>query len=164
MEYSPRCRRNYGVGLHHRRDSWNLEDIRSYQRLMRQITLARVTGETIGALLSDGLVCYTMELPWRDNRPNISCIPDGDYTVCYMARSSSGKYKDVYHVKGVKGRSGILIHKGNTASDTLGCILPGSRAGYIGGKRAVLGSAQAMRKLHKVVGRKSFTLKVRTLF
>ena len=121
--------------------------------------------KNIGAIVcKKGFICYSMELPWFNNKPNVSCIPDGDYSVSYMNRSASGKYKDVYHVKGVKGRSGILIHKGNTESDTLGCILPGSRVGYLGGKRAVLGSAQAMRKLHKVTGRKSFTLKVRTLF
>ncbi len=38
--------------------------------------------QTIGSLMMDGeIFCYTLELPWRENRKNISCIPIGDYEV-----------------------------------------------------------------------------------
>ena len=126
--------------------------------------LVRLEVNIAAIVCRSGFICYALELPWLDNKANVSCIPDGDYDVVYMARSASGKYRDVYHVKGVSGRSGILIHKGNTEADTLGCILPGSRIGTLGGKKAVLGSGAAIRKLHKVAERKPFTLKVRTLF
>ena len=119
-------------------------------------------GESLGVLIGpNGVICYIMEPPWRDNRRNVSCIPEGKYQVKYLPRSASGKYKDCYHVTGVKNRTGVLFHKGNTVNDTMGCMLPGSRVGTLGGKMAVLGSAAAMRKIHKLTNRKEFTLDVR---
>jgi len=120
---------------------------------------------TLGAFISHdhGLICYVMEPPWRDNRANVSCIPVGDYDVTYLPRSASGKYKDCYHVHNVPERFAILIHKGNTVRDTMGCMLPGVRVGMLGKQRAVMGSAQAMRKLHKLTKRKGFKLHVRNL-
>ena len=119
---------------------------------------------SIGALMNqDGFICYVMEPPWRNNRSNVSCIPVGEYNVDYLPKSASGKYKDCYHVRGVPDRFAILIHKGNTVRDTMGCMLPGMRVGTLGGKQAVLGSAKAMRKLHKLTNRKSFKLHVRSL-
>lgn len=127
--------------------------------LLRQ---AYTENETIGAIyFEDSRVCYTLEPPWKDNRPNISCIPLGRYEVGYMRASSSGKYKDVYWVQGVKDRGGILIHKGNLATHTLGCILPGVIVSQIGGKTAVLNSAKALRDIHSIVNRERFTLHVK---
>lgn len=66
--------------------------------------------------------CKTMELPWRDNRRNVSCIPPGAYEV---RKHLSPKFGRSFHVLNVPGRSEILIHPGNYNRDTLGCILPG---------------------------------------
>lgn len=120
---------------------------------------------SLGAFITHehGLICYVMEPPWRDNRPNVSCIPVGDYDVTHLKRSASGKYKDCYHVHNVPDRFAILIHKGNTVRDTMGCMLPGARVGTLGGQKAVLGSAQAMRKIHKITQRKGFKLHVRDI-
>ena len=127
---------------------------------MITLTLIRVT-DNLGLLFGpNGKVCYILEPKWRENRSNVSCIPTGEYTVDYMKRSASGKYKDVYHIQDVKNRFGILIHKGNTVNHTLGCLLPGVKVGTIGGAFAVLGSAQAMRKIHKVTNRESFKLNI----
>jgi len=77
----------------------------------------------VGALLIDGqFVCLTLERPWRENQKNVSCIPTGQYNVVKYA---SSKFKDSYLVEDVKDRSGILFHKGNTITDTEGCILLG---------------------------------------
>ena len=117
---------------------------------------------TLGVLLGpEGRVCNILEPPWKDNRSNISCIPPGRYIVEYLPRSASGKYKDCYHITGVPGRIGILIHKGNFYTHTLGCLLPGLRVGWMKGIRAVFASAGAMRKLHKVTNRQRFILHVR---
>ena len=52
-----------------------------------------------------------------------TAIPDGDYKVTI---TYSPKYKrDMPQVMNVKGFQGIRIHSGNTAEDSLGCILLG---------------------------------------
>lgn len=66
--------------------------------------------------------CKTLELPWKDNRQQISCIPTGDYKVVMR---TSPKYKKHYQVLNVPGRSYILIHTGNYYTQILGCILVG---------------------------------------
>lgn len=78
-------------------------------------------------------VCKTLELPWKDNASQISCIPEGHYEV--IPRSSP-KYGNHLHVTNVKDRSLVLIHWGNYAgsmnprtgrSDIRGCILVGEK-------------------------------------
>lgn len=123
--------------------------------------------------LNDDLVCRTLELPWRENRSMASCVPAGVYQVNYMAQSGSGKYRDVYHVTNVPGRSQILVHAGNYAgdkalgyaSDLLGCIAPCRSIGVMApaGKRpqmAGLQSRLALGDLHRVTGRRSFELEI----
>jgi hypothetical protein len=51
----------------------------------------------------------------------------------------------------VHGRNHILIHGGNTATDTLGCLLPGLQVGHLNGIRAVLRSRDALKQLLEVV-------------
>lgn len=69
-----------------------------------------------------------MELPWRGNETNISCIPEGDY-VCARVKNRTtmgGKLiPETFEVKNVLGRSGILFHIGNTVKDLRGCIAIG---------------------------------------
>ncbi len=62
-------------------------------------------------------VLKTLELPWLDNRRNVSCIPEGVYNVSVHPRGLS--------VENVPNRSGILFHVGNYTKNTRGCILPG---------------------------------------
>lgn len=66
--------------------------------------------------------CKTLELPWLDNAPRISCIPTGSYKVL---RRTSAKYGPHFHVQNVPNRDLILIHHGNYHTDILGCILVG---------------------------------------
>lgn len=92
-----------------------------------------------------GFMCYTMEPPWRDNRRSLSCIPSGEYIVNIR---KSPKYGEIFHVTNVKDRSYILIHSGNVAGDRTkgykthseGCILLGSKRGWLGKQKAVLNS------------------------
>lgn len=81
---------------------------------------------TTGELLVEGEhFCWTLELPWRDNAPGISCIPLGAYGV-FMTLSTRFK-REMPRLIGVPGRLGVLIHSGNTDHDTEGCILVGNR-------------------------------------
>lgn len=80
-------------------------------------------GGTNGTLLIDGeKVCHTIELPWLDNRRQVSCIPEGTYR---LEKRTSAKYGRHILVRGVPGRSLILLHPANNAKTELrGCIAP----------------------------------------
>lgn len=53
------------------------------------------------------------------------CIAPGTYSIDFHYSPKFGKY--MLTLCGVSGRSGILIHSGNTSKDTVGCILVGKR-------------------------------------
>lgn len=88
----------------------------------------------------------SLELPWRDNKVEVSCIPTGTYQV---VKHISPKFGKCFWVKNVPGRSEILIHRGNFYSDILGCILPGIDMSDINndGHIDVTSSTKAMDKL-----------------
>ena len=90
------------------------------------LTLRRISQShfgTFGMLLAgDKALCVTCEEPWKDNAPNVSCIPAGTYNCSWH---DTQKFPNVWEITGVTGRSGILIHAGNTIKDTRGCILVG---------------------------------------
>ena len=68
--------------------------------------------------------CCTLELPWRENKRRISCIPEGDYIVVKRPATEKRKYNH-FHITEVPGRDWILIHIGNSYKHILGCILVG---------------------------------------
>jgi len=115
---------------------------------------------TRGVLIVGDDVFYTLELPWKNNERNVSCIPVGTYKAIHLPRSHSGKYHNVYHVQQVAGRSGILIHAGNTTTDTDGCILIGINKGHLYGKPAVLQSKNAMVALNDLLDQSDTVLEV----
>lgn len=80
--------------------------------------------QTLGELIIPELNfrCKTLELPWLDNRQNVSCIPGGSYMV---KKRNSNKFGDHFHIQDVPQRSFILIHSGNYKADVKGCILVG---------------------------------------
>lgn len=124
------------------------------------IRYKRTSKETIGCLVINGQLFYTLEPTWRNNERNISCIPAGNYRVNFMARSGSGKYKPCFHIINVPNRSGILIHNGNTYKHTRGCLIVGMREGILANNLAVLNSRYAVRKLVNVVNKQNFNLEV----
>lgn len=89
---------------------------------MLKVSLARHTYSpiaTLGTLSVRGELLHTIERPWVRNAKNISCIPEGTYTV---RRYSSTKYPNAWEVLDVPGRTHILIHVANYATDVEGCI------------------------------------------
>ena len=95
---------------------------------MKLYTLTRFarTGDGVLGRLGEW---YTLEEEDLGNQRNISCIPAGVY-LCIRHFYAHGGY-ETFEVTGVPGRSGILIHAGNTEEDTEGCILLGKSLGVI---------------------------------
>lgn len=83
---------------------------------------------------SDTWVCNTLEPSFIARSP---CIPCGTYKVDLRF---SPKFKKLMPtVLDVDGRSGILVHPGNSVKDTKGCILVGYNdvvGGLLNSKRA----------------------------
>jgi len=94
--------------------------------------------------------CYTLELPWKNNSTNISCIPAGKYRVI---KRFSDQYQHHFHVLNVPGRSMILIHTGNFYTQTKGCILVGTALSDINadGFQDVTNSKIAMTRLNQMM-------------
>lgn len=90
----------------------NLELIRTY-----------FSEGTNGILLLNGaVISSTIELPWKNNAPRISCIPEGKYG---LVKRYSPHHKWHFELKDVPSRQLILIHPANDAILELqGCIAP----------------------------------------
>lgn len=131
--------------------------------------------KSLAVTVLEGFESFCMiELPWRNNEPNYSCIPDGEY-LCKFRKSK--KFREHYHLQDVKGRTWILTHSGNLAGDTKrgwkthshGCLLPGSRFGKIEIDKhntyqdAVFSSRPTLRKLITAMEKKDFVLRIVTI-
>lgn len=67
-------------------------------------------------------ICHTIELPWRNNLPRLSCIPEGRYL---LKKKRYSKHGEQIGIPAVLGREAILIHAANDAARELhGCIAP----------------------------------------
>lgn len=136
---------------------------------MRTAIISRLDSSdegTFGSFLSDwGFKCVTGELPWRENEPNWSCIPEGIYLVEW---GLSPKFGNCYHVKNVPGRDNIEIHAANLMGDSrlgfrsslLGCIAPGQNMGTLHGQKAVMRSRPALAELELEFDREPFQLTI----
>ena len=103
---------------------------------------------TLGTLISttSNFEVETLELPWKDNQKEISCIPNGIYEV--TARYTK-TFKKHWHIRRVKNRTWILIHIANYTRQIKGCIAPGLTHADINGDGVidVTNSRKAMNKL-----------------
>lgn len=121
---------------------------------------------TFGRLTIGKQEWYTVERPWADNAPSISCIPEGVYTLKQRAsdvvkRSTGGAYVKGWEVTSVPGRSLIMLHVGNTVDDLEGCIAPGKLLGTVSGKWAVQSSRPAFDEMMSALaGQDSWTLTI----
>jgi hypothetical protein len=107
---------------------------------------------TGGIIKDDGThICYTLELPWKDNEPCVSCIPEGIYQCVWQRWRLPMRIE----IQDVPERSLIQIHSGNYLGDTEGCILPGLERGN---KYIVLRSGAAMDAIYAATGGQDFDL------
>lgn len=137
---------------------------------MNKITLVRIKTSdegTLGKIEFQGHVFFTLELPWRNNLPDFSCIPSGSYR-CDFTYSNRFK-KRLYLVGPVDGRTGIRIHSANLAGDSTkgfvkqlnGCIALGKTQGEIKEQDAILRSKEAVEEFHELLKGESFILEIK---
>jgi hypothetical protein len=120
-----------------------------------KLTLARIflsDTSTQGELHIDGQnFCATLELPVKDGFPG-SAIPEGTYPVVLAPSPKFMRSNDPWvlkfaqlipHIIQIPDRTNILIHWGNTAEDTEGCIL----VGMVGETNFIRNSREAFEKL-----------------
>ncbi len=102
---------------------------------------------TLGKLTVGDQEFYVAERPWRGNKKNISCIPNGTYTCKGYA---SQKFGETFIIENVPNRTYILFHAGNfPEKDSEGCLLVGES--IMAGKPAVSSSRKAMERLRETL-------------
>ena len=100
----------------------------------------------------------TLERKWLDNQKDISSIPDGSYI---SNRVISPKFGETFEVTQVKDRDNVLIHAGNTISDSQGCMLVGKSLYHL---ESLMESKLALEKLlNTVKTENSFRLTIKTV-
>lgn len=134
-----------------------------------KITLIREEPQDYGTFgtitLPDGKQFDTLELPDKDNKRQISCIPKGIYQ-CNIINSP--KFGQVYGVLNVPNRANILIHAGNYGgdvekgyrSDILGCILLGKGRGKLNDQPVVVSSKVALKEFMAALNNGPFELEI----
>lgn len=147
--------------------TWN--EIKKYlpllnKKVMKTVTITRGidTGKQMqGKLTTDGFSCDTLERPWKNNQPNISCIPKGTYNVKWTFSPRFMRY--TYEVQKVPNRVGVRFHKGNYFFDVEGCILLGK--GYTDlnkdGQQDIINSTVTIKAFETFMGRKEFLLVIK---
>ena len=133
-------------------------------------TLVRQPSTDLGtfgvfAIADSNFTCVSLELPWQDNQPNISCVPVGSYMCTW--RWSQSHNRNVYHVENVPGRTAVEIHSANITAQLLGCICLGMGiaifpAGTFSGievaTKGVQGSKIAVASFEQIMNQTNFTL------
>ncbi len=67
-------------------------------------------------------ICYTLELPWKNNQDDISCVPLGTYGLII---NMSEKFETLLPLLlDVPERDGIRLHAANYKHQLKGCIAP----------------------------------------
>ena len=108
------------------------------------------------------------ELPWRDNKPDISCVPVGIYNV--KLDYSPKRKTNLYELQNVPGRSDCQIHSASYCgdllkgkkSDLLGCISLGENIATTSeGQKILTGSRKAIKAFYDLMQGDDFTLEIR---
>lgn len=86
--------------------------------------LAYTPNGVYGVLLQDGQpFAVTLERPWLNNLPNVSCVPLGTYKAKRVKSPKFGDTFEIFNSAILQGRSALLFHWGNFTNDSRGCIL-----------------------------------------
>lgn len=142
---------------------------------MKEATLIRSkdqTIQTLGGIISTStpelgvFVARSMELPWKNNENNISCIPPGIYTCKYTRsnRMSLEKGYDVftYEIMNVPNRAGIRIHSANYFFQLKGCCAVGDANKDINldGNLDIIHSGDTVKRFVEYMNKEDFKLTI----
>lgn len=117
---------------------------------LRLIRIIEKEDATLGVLLIEEVPrLVTLELPWRFNQTDVSCIPVGRYK---MNRIQSPKFGETFEVANVPDRGNIEFHWGNTYHDTEGCILLGNQFGITYAASHIIDSKNAFEAFLRFIG------------
>jgi len=135
---------------------------------MPKIQIKRfITGPdgTFGVLLiNDKPVCVTLEETWDPKKEKITGSDTAITAGTYQVEAYSGtKFKNVFLLKDVPGRSAVLIHWGNTEDNTAGCILLGRSFQKFGEKYGIDESQITYAKIRAMLP-KAFKLEIINAF
>ena len=117
------------------------------------ITIERVANLPTGVwgrAMEDGKrIAWTLEQPWRDNKPFRSCIPAGQYV---LTPFDGAKYKNTFafynpdlnvHIVNQEfGRYACVIHSANVVDELQGCVAFGKDLSVINGQWAITNSKE----------------------
>lgn len=111
---------------------------------------------TIGSFYYNGeFICYSLELPWRDNKRGQSCVEPGLYELAHhLWKGKEPTFCLINEDKGVthydnadSKRSTILLHPANYPTEINGCIAPGMIKGF----DVIRRSRDGFRKLRDII-------------
>ena len=129
--------------------------------LLRRYFPTHTTGALVGTDNARGnllITGVTLELPWRDNAPRLSCIAEGTYRVVERQSPKHGRH---YHILDVPAREWILFHPATYVFQLLGCIIPGARFSDLNadGVPDILDTRKTLDRMLATLG-KEFTLHI----
>jgi hypothetical protein len=88
---------------------------------MRKLKIDRkhYANATTGRVEFEGFFCHSLELPWLNNKTDVSCIPNGIYLCRKIISPNHG---NCFEIVDVHERTLIRGHKANFTYELLGCI------------------------------------------
>lgn len=123
---------------------------------MKTFTLYRYyygENHTLGLMFIEGIyACDTLELPWKDNSRDVSCIPEGIYNIFKVPSSDGFRVA----VEPVKDRTAIQIHAANHVRELRGCIAVGVKS-----LNMVMQSRDKLGKLLQLLGSEKGVLDIK---
>lgn len=96
---------------------------------IKQCRIQQTDTATMGCFVLNKELYYTVELPWKDNQVNISCIYPGIY-LCKRIWSETNEnagYREAFQIIDVPERTNVIFgHVGNSVRDIQGCSAMGT--------------------------------------
>lgn len=123
------------------------------------ITRWKMSDCTLGILTYGEFKCFTLELPWKNNERNISCIPAAE---AYIGKKHKSPLNgDCIAINNVLNRTHIQIHSANFIRQLRGCIAVGDSIKFLDGNNIpdVTNSRNTLKALLAVLP-ETFTIKI----